>query len=332
MKPDMYPQHECRQRFELKRALSVALQSNPYVTNTLIQWQHQFFCRWWFHAYIYASALRLRITMPSPPQRPPPGLARVTRKVSAHPELFPCHAGIPSKDRWLKAHVEYVEELPLNTIVLVLPHVDTDAGWTPVLAPPAHFTWVHPDCLCPVPLPNVNAVNITVGHCKDRGSKPASHPEMLNHSRCSGTFFVGRTLYLDCRWNDHEHDSYENKHSGHCREVCVCNAMSARRVADILRFATLLVTTNCTDAVVFCKRGKHRSVSAGVILQLLCKCRVNFSEVWTLELARRCNICDEQIIDNIAPLTQQLRQHRYQDTIAIRGRLLSTLLNLPDNA
>ena len=69
------------------------------------------------------------------------GLGVVINRASAFPACF---------ENWMAGNCESVEELPLGTCVLVLPQVESDMGWAPVLVEfenEVRFSWHHPDCI-----------------------------------------------------------------------------------------------------------------------------------------------------------------------------------------
>jgi hypothetical protein len=74
----------------------------------------------------------------------------------------------------------------------------------------------------------------------------------------------------EARWEGRG-DSNE-RCSGYCSDVLVHTASVPTRMYDIFRFATVRY-----EGSVVCARGKHRSVSAGKILELCFHRRVDFS-------------------------------------------------------
>ena len=194
-----------------------------------------------------------------------PGLALVFRKASDYPHLF---------SGWRAEHCAGVEELCIGTYVLVLPNIAEDVHWSAVVVGDednrgcyrARFTWVHPHTL-----KNVDSVDgeIVVSHSEDRGSSsPPWQHEQFFHGRC-GLRIVDGTLVFDARWQDKAQHS--RTCTGHCMEVCKFTASSPERMGLILRFAQ-----HCRGGVVFCDRGKHRSVSAAKILELLFQRKVSY--------------------------------------------------------
>ena len=233
-------------------------------------------------------------TRPTRPPQPSPGLAQVIRRISDVPQIF---------DGIDVARLDFIEDLPIGQTVLVLPEIPDDVGWTAVLTivdsqdwlPFVHQTWVHPQCVKSVEGNLISKCPLTVGHCQNRNEKKASHPELLlrnKHAR-AGPWLYEQKLYLDCRWKDKRSGDYSDvKHSGHCLAVCLSVAAERQRVADILQFAHLLVDAPGNAAVV-CSHGKHRSVAAANILKLLFRFPVDFQEVWSLEKAAKCRICND---------------------------------------
>ena len=201
---------------------------------------------------------------PVPPSYPPPapgGLGRVVRKASDFPEAF---------DMYTSEHCSQVEELPLGTMVLMLPGEPADVGWAPILVASSEadchtavrFTWHHPQCIELLKSSDLGGP-IVVGHCQGRGSKDPSH-SLKSKAQCGVRRMEDQTLLLDARWSDdipRQRDT--DKCSGLCASVCIETASQPRRVAHILEFAS-----KCESGCIVGDYGKHRSLSAAVILNL----------------------------------------------------------------
>ena len=199
--------------------------------------------------------------LPAPPSHPPPappGLGRVVRRASDYPEAFHTYAF---------EHCSQVEELLLGTIVLVLAGEPADVGWAPILVANSEadchnavrFTWHHPQCIEVLESCDLGGA-IVVGHC--RGWYP-SH-SLIPKAPCGVRRMIDQTLLLDARWPDdipRQRDT--DKCSGLCASVCIETVSQPRRVAHILEFAS-----KCESGCIVCDHGKHRSLSAAVILKL----------------------------------------------------------------
>ena len=199
------------------------------------------------------------------------GLAVVFARASEYPEFFVT---------WNDRECADVEELPPGTKVLVLPKEDADAGWAPVVVADdrdgARFTWHHPDCLKPFPAGSDLGV-VTVGHTCSRGRDPPSHN--VENLWCGAHC---QPLVLDARWEEADQSARDTTYcSGWCASVCVETASLPNRVADILTFASA-----GRSGYALCNRGKHRSLSAAVILELFFGRRVDY------QFASRWRPCD----------------------------------------
>ena len=194
------------------------------------------------------------------------GHAVVFARASEYPEYFRTCTDRECAD---------VEELPPGTKVLVLPKEDADAGWAPVVVADdrdgARFTWHHPDCIKPCP---AGLGLVTVGHTCSRGRAPPSHTVE--------NLWRERLRLLDARWPEADQSARDTPYcSGWCASVCVETASLPNRVADILTFASA-----GRSGYALCNRGKHRSLSAALILELFFGRRVDY------QFASRWRPCD----------------------------------------
>ena len=196
------------------------------------------------------------------------GHAVVFARASEYPEYFSTCTDRECGD---------VEELPPGTKVLVLRKEDADVEWAPVVVADdrdgARFTWHHPDCIEPCPA-GTDLGLVTVGHTCWRGRARPSHT--VENLRDEGL------LLLDARWEEADQSARATPGcSGWCASVCVETASLPNRVADILTFASA-----GRSGYALCNRGKHRSLSAALILELFFGRRVDY------QFASRWRPCD----------------------------------------
>jgi hypothetical protein len=201
------------------------------------------------------------------PQAIRSGLAKVYRLASDYEHVF-------VNEHFQPRDIEFISELPIGTTVLVLSEQESDACWAPVIfiesaygtgIGTACFSWVHPDTIR-MDEPLHSSVSILVGHCAVRGRNAATHD--IGGIQPGSRWYQG-SLILDARWEGRG-DSNE-RCSGYCSDVLVHTASEPSRMYDIFRFAT-----ERYEGSVVCARGKHRSVSAGKILELCFHRSVDF--------------------------------------------------------
>ena len=243
------------------------------------------------------------------------GLARVSRRASDHPRSF---------RGWTALHCEGVDELYVGRYVLVLQREPGDFGWTPVIANDkpggrrARFAWVHPQSICFVVEEELGG-KVVVGHTSSRNNDPPA-PDLgtfgLYKGSC-GVISVGEHVVLDARWKGHgEQDT--DRCSGFCASVCVAIASCPDRTADILEFAG----RRCAGVVV-CERGRHRSVSAGKILELVCRRTVDYD----FAVRPRCyKCCGRRAEENFHVVWQAFRNLPSEPSSKV---LLADVLRLP---
>jgi hypothetical protein len=180
-----------------------------------------------------------------------------------------------ANDHFQPRDLEFISELPIGTTVLVLSEQGLDAYWAPVIfiesadgagIGTACFSWIHPDTIR-MDEPLHPSLSILVGHCGDRGKNVATHD--IGRIEPGSRWYQG-SLILDARWWGR--GDVDERCSGYCSDVLVHTASDPSRVHDIFRFAK----ERCEGSVV-CARGKHRSVSAGKILELTFHRRVDYS-------------------------------------------------------
>lgn len=252
--------------------------------------------------------------VPPPPSYPPPaptGLGRVVRKASYFPKAF---------DTYASEHCNQVEELPLGTMVLVLPGETADMGWAPIFVAGCHsavrFTWHHPQCIELIESCDLGGA-IVVGHC--RGWFP-SH-SLVPNAPCGVRRMEDQTLLLDARWPDdipRQHDT--DKCSGLCASVCIETVSQPRRVAHILEFAS-----KCESGCIVCDYGTHCSLSAAVILNIFFHRTVENQYGFQDRPSRPCP-CGQPAAQNIARNSAAFRSLE-NDTQPCN--LLSIILGLP---
>ena len=126
------------------------------------------------------------------------GLARVVRQASLDSDAW---------GGWREIHLHEVSELPLGMLTIFLPPIESDAGWASVIAvfsDRVRHTFVHPESLAPLGFFS-NAPVLIVGCARNRGSKPATHPELLAANHLRGIHFanaLGGGFGLDARWSE----------------------------------------------------------------------------------------------------------------------------------
>ena len=224
------------------------------------------------------------------------GFAKVYRCANDYPSCF---------FGYTRDNLEGIDQLPVNSNVLVLPRLPEDIGWSPVVyldntQGRACFTWLHPDCVQLYEHTGPDAT-IVIGHVKERNVKRPSHPH-LKRPRRVGVRRCERTgdLLLDARWHD-DYDNYNTRCRGHCVEVCQATARNPDRMAALIQFAACL-----EGGVVFCNHAKHRSVAIGNILQYFFHRIVSFEEAF--ERRRRCRHCNDLMSESrLTAIAQALR-------------------------
>ena len=256
--------------------------------------------------------------MPTPASYSPPapaGLGRVVRKASDCAKDF---------DTYTSEHCSQVEELPLGTMVLVLPAEPADVGWAPILVANSvddshnavRFTWHHPQCIELIESRDLGGA-VVVGHC--RGSSPSHALEPK--APCGVRRMIDQTLLLDARWpNDSPRQRETDKCSGLCASVCIETASNPRRMAHILEFAS-----KCESGCIVCDYGKHRSLSAAVILDLFFHRIVDNRYAFQSRPNRPCS-CGHPAAQNIGRISAAFRSLE-SNTQPLN--LLSTILGLP---
>jgi len=158
--------------------------------------------------------------------------------------------------------------LPVGTLV-VAHYVPPDQGWpkvVPVSQASAKYrteVWVHPDSLECV----IGPAQVHVKRCKRANTLPVSYVPMDIYHR-HGTFDGDA---LDCRWDRGLRDTHDfanawsgNRCTGHCPHVALEVMNNDNRLSDILQGACW--ARDCL--VVFCDRGKHRSMSAAELIKI----------------------------------------------------------------
>ena len=255
-----------------------------------------------------------------PPMLPASILTRVRQQTSARMELF---RGFTNE------HLRTILDPPVGEFLLRLPvEPATDGDWIPVLGayighegqPPqwlnmsgiqstpryqwhshnslvsAFFGYVHPGCI--EDLPDALPLGpIDIGHVERRGANPPSHH--LGR-RLPGPRPWNEVPSLDARW-ERAGEDYDRACSGYCSSVCLETARNPLRMAHILIFAILQ-----TRGVICCQHGKHRSLSAGLILLLLFHRRIQVGAAFGTP-TRRCYNCRDPICDNIPLLLRTVR-------------------------
>ena len=181
------------------------------------------------------------------------------------------------------------------------------------------FTWHHPQCIELLKSSDLGGP-IVVGHCQGRGSKDPSH-SLKSKARCGVRRMEDQTLLLDARWPDdipRQRDT--DKCSGLCASVCIETVSQPRRVAHILEFAS-----KCESGCIVCDYGKHRSLSAAVILNLFFHRTVDNQYAFQDRPSRPCP-CGQPAAQNIARISAAFRSLEH-DTQPCN--LLSIILGLP---
>ena len=158
---------------------------------------------------------------------------------------------------------------------LVVAHTDSpEDGWAKVVlvhprahAQYRHSIWLHPACLQLVKGP----LTVEVKRELPTGRLPADYWPTRQQKR--GTWDGDA---LDCRWdrrlwehNDYKREGHSNQHTGECAFVTLQILTDCDRLADILKAAQWPWVLTC-----FCHHGKHRSLAAAKILQVLTGSRV----------------------------------------------------------
>ena len=221
------------------------------------------------------------------------GLATVIRRASSYPWAF---------DSWTAQQCNGVSDLPVGIRVLQLPAREDDIGWKAVivLCPEqgqARLTWVHPQCVRLLE-PNELGGVIVVGHTRNRGQKQASHDIGPSNP---GVRWMGENLILDARWVEWEGGEMEtNSCSGYCTRLACATARNPVQFGRVLQFAFL-----CREGLVCCSHGKHRSVSAAMLLKLCFRRKVDFSRA---SRDRTSTCCNSAISSNLTKLCSALRE------------------------
>ena len=228
------------------------------------------------------------------------GLAMVTNCISNHPDSSRLFAD------WRASHLEEVEELPIGTMVVVLPRcASKDLGWAPVLVKGisgVRFTWVHPQSLKIYKDAELGGT-VRVGHTRFRNNTPPTHTlEELS----TGVRRDEGILYLDARWAHSTHYSDRTKCTGHCVQMVLDTATDPERIRDIFDFAT-----HREAGVVVCKYATHRSLSAAKVLGLVFARRIDESDA----VKARCHTCCNKPLNaqNSDAIFQALRSLRTED-------------------
>jgi hypothetical protein len=244
------------------------------------------------------------------------GLAIVERQASSFPEQF---------IDYQIHHCAQVTDIPVGQIVFCLPLISSDVNWRAVVlnmwiegVEHARLTWVHPGCLKPLGLINMQGT-ITVDLTEGRGN---TGPSIDIGAAETGVRDVGDDLILDARWTTPFPRSTRDC-TGHC--FCLCHSMMTepKCFAAILRFAAALQGRK--TGRVCCAHAKHRSVAAANILRLCFGVDVNFS-LATKDRTETC--CRKRAADNVTSMLRALRC--LPEISGNASRPLAHILELPE--
>ena len=247
------------------------------------------------------------------PRSFPFGLAVVHKRASDFPEHF---------QGWEAKHMPMVTDVPVGQVVMCLPYEHTDIFWRAVIVvrevegeEMARLTWMHPECMVPlVPHPTEVAPIVKIEHTKGRGGPPSvlvpkTQPGIKWSRDNFHTCYAapppagprGRLL-LDARWDDRSY-GVTDRCSGYCLALCTEIILNPRNLAMMIRFAELSLGEE--QSYVCCAHAKHRSVSVGVMLQIMMRFHVDFTEAAS---DRSSNCCGESALANAASILSRLRE------------------------
>ena len=179
---------------------------------------------------------------------------------------------------------------------MVLDMIPSDMGWAPVVFRcwySARFTWVHPDCLEPCATEDDGVV--VIGHTKNRGNRQPSHD--VGKKRVGARREYG-VLVLDACWRGQTEGS--EACNGFCAALVLDTASRPDRMGDILDFVS-----RRESGLVVCSHGVHLSVSAGQIMELRLRRRVDYDSF--AGGIRYCS-CGDRIGAAVHRLDQTLRR------------------------
>ena len=194
-----------------------------------------------------------------------------------------------------------VSELDIGSPVLVLPRLisqfEGDRHFIPVIALDAQklafFTYVHPECLeverRTIGHRRDSVGTIKVGHTCPRNERPASH-SIPEYSPVMWDSITGRRV-LDARWDGAQG-------IGNCKGYCLSVVESIcgdrKRMGDILIFAAWV-----EGGDVVCNYATHRSVAAGIVLQIFFGRSVDFSQATANNCPCGCRAALHKVTLNI---------------------------------
>jgi hypothetical protein len=234
-----------------------------------------------------------------------------------------CASSFPEHFRgWEAKHMPMVTDVPVGQIVLCLPYEHSDIFWRAVIIirevngeEMARLTWMHPECMVPLVLhPEEVAPTVRIEHTKGRGGSPSvrvpkSHPGIkwskdvfhTSYSAPEGAGPRGRLL-LDARWDLRSYGTTANC-SGYCLALCMDIILDPRILAIVIRFAELSLGER--QSYVCCAHAKHRSVAVGVMLKILMRFNIDFTEA-TSDRSSSC--CGEPAMINASAVLSRLRE------------------------
>ena len=123
---------------------------------------------------------------------------------------------------------------------------------------------------------------------------------------------------LDAEWRDHLRGQHDSPFcSGWCASVCAATASDPLRMAHILHFALC-----CESGSIVCDHGKHRTLSAALILELFFHRAVDYRFA---SGSHSCP-CGKPATEGVGRISAALRSsERYTH----RSNLLPEILGLP---
>ena len=200
-----------------------------------------------------------------------PFLAKVVRDVTK--------ASIWKDDDYRAGNVQHCSQLPLNTVVIVLPLKVEDMGWAAIvcndpLTQSASFAWMHPQGLRSI----APGPQICIKHC---GMKRSRNPDFVKTDFTLVDGYDGGTVYnknthkpaLDCRFA-------ERYDQGRCNGWCVSlvEKLIQRDLSKVLEFLQAIVDDGVRDYDVFCERACHRSVAVANFLHMFAGCSIQHGD------------------------------------------------------
>jgi hypothetical protein len=211
--------------------------------------------------------------------------------------------------------------VPAGQTVLCLPYEHSDVFWRAVIIirevngiELARLTWVHPECVVPLALHRDEVTpTVRIEKTKGRGDAPSvlvprSHPGIkwtkdVFHTSYSAPESAGPRgrLLLDARWDFRSYGTTPQC-SGYCLALCMNIIMDPQILAVVIRFAELSLGER--QSYVCCAHAKHRSVAVGVMLKVLMRFNIDFSEA-TRDRSDTC--CGEPTMANIPAVLARLR-------------------------